>query len=160
MVSKILSGLLLGVLTLTTFQLALSMHRMESSLSLLQQELERARQATALAKRDPSDSNSAPGLSSSALRQLIADAVQDQLADREPSVAQADAPSPAQRRREDQLAREVGESIQYHISVGTISQADMQTLQQQILRLDQEARRRALGELVTAINDGTIKARL
>lgn len=60
--------------------------------------------------------------------------------------------------RSDQTER-VAEEIEYHISVGSISTADMESLQGRIARLDPADRKRMLNKLVSAMNAGLIDGR-
>jgi len=60
--------------------------------------------------------------------------------------------------RRDQLEQVAGE-IEYHISVGSISTADMESLQVKIATLDPAERKRMLNKLVSAMNAGLIDGR-
>lgn len=54
----------------------------------------------------------------------------------------------------------VADEIQYHISVGTITQGDMESLQERIARLDPIRRKEMLRTLVKAMNDGRLDGRM
>ncbi len=58
----------------------------------------------------------------------------------------------------EQLEQVAGE-IEYHISVGSISRTDMESLQAKIATLDPAERKRMLNKLVSAMNAGLIDGR-
>lgn len=55
---------------------------------------------------------------------------------------------------------QVAQQLEYHISVGTISEVDMARLQMEIGTLDEAGRRKMLGELTRAMNSGRLKGQL
>lgn len=78
----------------------------------------------------------------------------------QPDPQPAEQPDPAVQ-AELQLQRElVEQEIEHYISVGRISDVEMQTLQADIGRLDAEGQREMLSRLVRAINAGEIEGRL
>lgn len=54
----------------------------------------------------------------------------------------------------------VRQQLNYHISVGTISESEMATLQQQIANLDEAGRIEMLRALTRALNSGSLEGRL
>ena len=54
----------------------------------------------------------------------------------------------------------VSRRIDYYVSVGTISDVEMQQLQTEIAKLGEADRRRMLGKLVNALNSGRLDGRL
>jgi hypothetical protein len=62
---------------------------------------------------------------------------------------------------EDQYQREqVAQQLDYHTSVGRISDTDMQKLQMDIAKLDEAGRKEMLSELTRTLNSGQLKGRL
>ena len=55
---------------------------------------------------------------------------------------------------------QVAQQLEYHISVGTISEVDMARLQMEIATLDEAGRREMLGALTRAMNSGRLDGRL
>ncbi len=55
---------------------------------------------------------------------------------------------------------QVAQQLNYHTSVGSISDLDMQKLQGEIAKLDAAARREMLRELTRALNSGELEGRL
>lgn len=55
---------------------------------------------------------------------------------------------------------QVAQQLEYHVSVGTISEVDMARLQMQIAKLDAAGRKEMLGELTRAMNSGRLEGRL
>lgn len=56
--------------------------------------------------------------------------------------------------------QQVAQQLDYHTSVGRISDTDMQKLQMDIAKLDEAGRREMLGKLTQAMNSGGLKGRL
>jgi hypothetical protein len=54
----------------------------------------------------------------------------------------------------------VVQQLDYHTSVGSISNADMQKLQGDIAKIDEAGRREMLGKLTRAMNSGELEGRL
>lgn len=54
----------------------------------------------------------------------------------------------------------VAQQLNYHTSVGRISDTDMQKLQMEIAKLDEAGRREMLGKLTRAMNSGELDGRL
>lgn len=61
---------------------------------------------------------------------------------------------------EPSLVSAVDESIEYHISMGSISNGDMGSLESDIAKLDPSNRTAMLSKLVRAMNDGRLNGRL
>ena len=62
---------------------------------------------------------------------------------------------------ENQYQREqVAQQLNYHTSVGSISNAEMQKLQGEITKLDEASRTEMLRELIRALNSGQLEGRL
>ena len=118
--------------------------------------------------RDPSAQSSATRhdrgihgrITETQLRQIIAEEIRSVVGgDPLPTMSNSPDAAIVLAERSDQR-RQVEEEIEYHISVGTISRADMEALQAKIARLDPTERRSMLNKLVQAMNAGLIDGRL
>ena len=97
------------------------------------------------------------------LRQIIREELGAQLDGRSGSNIDMDAPiaSNATDNTEIQYQRDlVAQQLDYHTSVGSISDTDMQKLQGEIAKLDEAGRKEMLGKLVRALNSGGLDGRL
>lgn len=92
---------------------------------------------------------------------------------REESRAQLDSRSEADRQTEEAVAsgstsdaeyqyqrERVAQQLEYHTSVGSISDTDMQKLQGEIAKLDEAGRTEMLSKLTQAMNSGQLEGRL
>ena len=73
------------------------------------------------------------------------------------SVIESNPTDIAERRYRREL---VAQQLEYHTSVGTISDVDMQKLQAEIAKLDEAGRKEMLSRLSRALNSGGLKGRL
>jgi len=111
-------------------------------------------------RHDSVDSNSV--VSEELLRRIVREELSAQLGG-QVAVTQADSSRQAtlidsadNQSRRDQVAR----LIEYHSSVGTVSAADMQSIQSEIAKLDPASRTEMLRALNAAINSGRLEGRL
>ena len=97
------------------------------------------------------------------LRQIIRDELSAQLdgifaTDKQSdAVIAAELPDSAENQYQRDL---VVEQLQYHTSVGSISEADMSRLQMEIAKLDDSGRKEMLQMLTQALNSGDLEGRL
>ena len=97
------------------------------------------------------------------MRQIIREELAAQADGRPGPANQVDAvfASESTDKAENQYQREqVAQQLEYHASVGSISNADMQKLQGEIARLDEASRTEMLRELTRALNSGQLEGRL
>ena len=97
------------------------------------------------------------------LRQIIREELAAQLDGRPGPDAETDAfmASNTSDPSEYQYQRElVAQQLEYHTSVGSISDTDMQKLQGEIAKLDAAGRTEMLGRLIRALNSGGLDGRL
>lgn len=155
---KLLHGALVVSVLLSVAIAARETHRLRGSVDLLTQAVRTAPipQRDDLSAQSGVTTTPAQALDPTLLREIVSQAVAEQLS----VVSQPVEPEAAPVQQREAQQDQVTQSIEYHVSVGSISNGEMQRLQGQILRLDPQARQRALRKLVGAMNDGTIKGRL
>lgn len=102
----------------------------------------------------------AENLTEAELRQIIADEIDAGLSGITGKVLPTSAEVSVGTAEQSDKTQRVAEAIDYHISVGSISTAEMDALQAKIAALDPVARKRMLNELVSAMNAGLIDGRL
>ncbi len=97
------------------------------------------------------------------LRKIVREELAAQLGSLSVSSAPKDTAIVAELRDEvkDQNQRElVAQQLEYHTSVGSISEMDMQKLQGEIAKLDKASQKEMLGKLTRALNSGQLDGRL
>jgi hypothetical protein len=97
------------------------------------------------------------------LRQIIREELAAQSNQRSGSVGQMDIvfePSPAEKANNQYQRDLVTQQLEYHTSVGSISNTDMQKLQGEIAKLDAAGQTEMLSKLTGALNSGKLEGQL
>lgn len=107
------------------------------------------------------DDGSAAGfLTESRLRRIIAEELKAGMSGiSSESMPPGAEPDVGTAEQSDRIQR-IEQEIEYHLSVGSISTADMEALQARIATLEPAVRKRMLNKLVSAMNAGQIDGRL
>ena len=99
-------------------------------------------------------------LTEAQLRRIVAEEIKAVIGGNTGNAVPAGTETDVRTAEKSDQARRVEEEIEYHISVGSISAADMEALQSRIATLDPAGRKRMLNKLVSAMNAGLIDGRL
>ena len=149
-----LQGIAITILCVAVFQLSDQIEELSSNPNNL----------TTPTMSDSYISAESSSISQDDLRIVIREELQDRLFNQEP-LSEQRAVSNASNDvaitvSEPSLVRAVDESIEYHISMGSISEGDMGSLESEIAKLDPSNRTAMLSKLVQAMNDGRLNGRL
>jgi len=149
-----LHGIAIAVLCVAVFQLSGQIEELSSNPNNL----------TASTMSDSYNSAESSAISQDDLRIVIREELQAHLLNQEPSTEQPTASIASDdiviAVSDPLLVRAVDESIEYHISMGSISNGDMGSLETDIAKLDPSNRTAMLSKLVQAMNDGRLNGRL
>ena len=129
---------------------------------------EPAKEQTSAAPTGPrvADSGQAADvLTAGQVRKIVRQEFQAQIGDLASSAGAADVDSAPAPDRYDDIDHQqqyylVGQELDYFVNQGTISDADMATLQMEFAKLDPEGREEMLHRLVEALNSGELDGRL
>ena len=151
---SVLQGIAIAMLCVAVFQLSGQIEELSSNPNNL----------TASTMSDSYNSAESSAISQDDLRIVMREELQSHLFIQEASSEQRTASIASDAVviavSEPSLVRAVDESIEYHISMGSISNGDMGNLESDIAKLDPSNRTAMLSKLVQAMNDGRLNGRL